>query len=415
MLKIYNVEQNSLAQKLKLKKGDCLLSINNIDVEDIFDYTYIVQNNKALKIKILSDEKEKEYFVYKSLNSDLGVQFEEYIDKIRTCQNRCIFCFIDQLPKGMRRSLYIKDDDSRLSLLTGNYITLTNLTEKDFEKIVKYKISPLKISVHTTNPELRAFMLNNQKAKLINEQLEYLYVNNIEFDVQIVLVPDINDKQELKKTISDLESYFPKLKSIAVVPVGITKYREKLFKIRPFEQHEAKQVLEIIEDFQKEFLKKYDTRLVFAADEFYLKAQEKVLRYWQYEEFRQIENGVGMLSLFSHQFKKSLKYLKGSNKSNELSLITGAASYEFIKELIALFNQKYPNIKVNVYKIINDFFGEHITVTGLLTGQDIIKQLKQKKLGRYLIIPLSCINDGVFLDDVSISDVENALNVACHW
>ncbi|MEZ0535643.1 DUF512 domain-containing protein [Caldicellulosiruptoraceae bacterium PP1] len=412
MLKVTNVKKGSLAEKIGINLGDYIISINNIQIYDLLDYMY-ASYNKDIEIIYIKENTTFKKFIRKKEYQDLGIEFEDLVDKIRGCENKCIFCFIDQLPKGLRDTLYIKDDDSRLSLLTGNYITLTNLKDKDFEKIIKYHISPLKISVHTTNPELRVFMLKNKRAALIKEQLKQLSYHGIEFDTQIVLVKNVNDGKELKNTIEDLSTFFPNIKSISVVPVGLTKYRENLYDIKPFDKESSLEIINTIEMYQRIFLKKYGTRLVYAADEFFINAGLEIKSVSSYEDFRQIENGVGMVSLFIHQFKNTLSKLKGnSNIKKELSIATGQSAYNFLKCLLTEFNKKYQNINIKLYCIENKFFGNSVTVSGLLTGQDIIEQLKNKELGSYLLLPDNCINyDQKFLDDVTVRELENQLNI----
>ncbi|ADQ41443.1 protein of unknown function DUF512 [Caldicellulosiruptor acetigenus I77R1B] len=403
MLKVSRVFEGSLAYKCGIKEGDIILSINGNKLNDLLDYMYYSKDDTLL-IEYMRDGKIQKIGLINRKLKPLGIEFE--YDNVKRCTNKCIFCFIDQLPKGMRDTLYIKDDDTVLSVLSGNYITLTNLTQKDFERIVKFHLSPLKISVHTTDPQLRQFILKNPKASLILEQLEYLSSNNIEFDAQIVLMKSINDKDNLDRTISDLANFYPNLRSIAVVPVGLTKYRDGLFELEPFSKEDAKEVILQISKWQKEFKRRFGTKLVFASDEFYVKAEEKIPDYRFYEDFRQIENGVGLLALFRKQFLSSLKKLKPNVKiKKRITLVTSVAAYKFMKELIETFNQKYPNIKVDVVAVVNHFFGENVTVAGLLTGQDIISQLKCRELGDYVLVPACALNhENKFLDDVHIID-----------
>ncbi|AZT91019.1 DUF512 domain-containing protein [Caldicellulosiruptor changbaiensis] len=405
MLKISNIQQNSLADKCGFKPGDIVLKINGCEINDIIDYLYYSKEER-LTIEYLRDGKLYKIGLINKKLKPLGIEFE--YEKVKRCVNKCIFCFIDQLPKGMRKTLYIKDDDTALSILSGNYITLTNLTEKDFERIVKFHLSPLKISVHTTNPTLRKFILKNPKAALILDQLEFLAKHNIEFDAQIVLMKGINDGFELDRTISDLSKFYPNIRSIAVVPVGLTKYREGLFPLEPFSKDDAKKVLNQISGWQRKFKKEFGTKLVFASDEFYIKAQEDVPGYEFYEDFRQIENGVGLLALFKKQFLEALKRLKPDyNLKKHVTVITGVSAYEFLKNLTKIFNKKFPNVEVNIVKIVNNFFGHTITVAGLLTGKDIIDQLQNVNIGDYILIPSCALNyENKFLDDVHIDELK---------
>lgn len=294
MLRVSKVAEKSLAHKCGIVEGDMILSINGNKINDLLDYMYY-SKDESLVIEYIRDGNIQKIGLINRKVKPLGMEFE--YENVKRCTNKCIFCFIDQLPKGMRDTLYVKDDDTVLSVLSGNYITLTNLTTEDFERIVKFHLSPLKISVHTTDPQLRKFILKNPKASLILKQLEYLSSHNIEFDVQIVLMKNINDKDNLDRTISSLANFYPNLRSIAVVPVGLTKYREGLFELEPFSKEDAKEVLWQISKWQKEFERRFGTKLVFASDEFYVKAEEKIPDYRFYEEFRQIENGVGLLAL----------------------------------------------------------------------------------------------------------------------
>lgn len=410
MLKISSIQKNSLAQKCGFQIGDIIHRINGNEIKDILDYLFCSKEEKLI-IDFFRDQKPMKVGIINRKLKSLGLEFS--IDNIKRCQNKCIFCFIDQLPKGLRETLYIKDDDTVLSLLSGNYITLTNLSDSDFERIARFRLSPLKISVHTTNSELRCFILKNPKAKDIISQLEFLKRHDIEFDAQIVLMKGINDEDELDRTISDLERFYPNLKSIAVVPVGLTKYREGLFALEPFSSDDAKSVLSKISKWQDIFLNKYQKRLVFASDEFYIKAKKRIPPYRFYEDFRQLENGVGMIALFKKQFISSLRKLKKREDiKRSLTIITGVSAYDFINELLKIFNKKFPNIRVNVLKIINNFFGEYVTVSGLLSGQDIISQAKNKIIGDLALIPSNALNDqNRFIDDISLDDLKKELNV----
>lgn len=409
MLRISNIQHNSLAEKCGLKPGDILLRLNGKEISDIIDYMYY-SKEEMLVIEYLRDGRSHKIGLINKKLKPLGIEFE--YKNVKRCVNKCIFCFIDQLPKGMRETLYIKDDDTALSILSGNYITLTNLTEKDFERIVKFHLSPLKISVHTTNPVLRKFILKNPKAALILDQLEYLAKHNIEFDAQIVLMKGINDESELDRTISDLSRFYPNIRSIAVVPVGLTKYREGLFYLEPFSEQDAKKVLYQISKWQAKFEKEFGTKLVYASDEFYIKAQEAIPDCDFYEDFRQIENGVGLLALFKKQFLSALKKLKPNYSLNKhVTLVTGVSAYEFLKSLIKIFNNKFPNVKVDVVKIVNNFFGHTVTVAGLLTGKDIIEQLQNVAVGDYILIPSCALNhENKFLDDVHIDELKKIFN-----
>ena len=410
---IQKILPGSIAEELEIKPGDRLLAINNEEISDIFDYQYYVENEY---IEILIEKNGGEQWlleVDKDEDEDLGIVFENgLMDDYRSCHNKCIFCFIDQMPKGMRETLYFKDDDARLSFLQGNYVTLTNLNQEDIDRIIQMKLN-INVSVHTTNPDLRCKMMNNRFA---GEKLDYLRQfaeAGIAMNCQIVLCPGINDGSELERTLNDLGDLMPNIQSIAVVPVGITKFREGLFPIEKFDKESASRTLDIIEKFQKKFLEKYDTRVVFPADEFYITAERNIPEGKCYEDYCQYENGVGMLRSLADEFDAALEDGEQPDENRVVSIATGEASYKFIKELVEKAENKWHNIKCNVYCIKNHFFGETITVTGLLTAQDIISQLKDKELGNTLLLSNSMFksNTDIFLDDLTISDVEKSLGV----
>lgn len=412
---ITNILPNSIAEELEIKKGDYVLKINDNEILDIFDYDYLVKTDY---LELLIETKEGEQIIFeieKYEDEHLGIEFENaLLDNIKSCSNKCIFCFIDQLPKGMRKTLYFKDDDSRLSFLQGNYITLTNMKEKDIEHIIFYHLSPINISVHTTDHVLRQQMLKNYKSNPILPIIKRFYDANIQLNFQIVLLKNINDNENLKNTIKDLEQFIKKSKSLSVVPVGLTKYRDKLFELEPFCIDDAKNTISIIKDFQDYFLKKYNKRFVFASDEFYIKANLDLPLYEEYEEFPQLENGVGMIRLFEYEFNNHLQNLKiNYNISKHVSIVTGKSFYDYMLGLIKKFNSKFPNIKVDVFCVDNIFFGHEITVTGLLTGNDIINLLKDKNLGTKLLIPKNALkqDENIFLDDVTLLDLEKTLNL----
>jgi putative radical SAM enzyme (TIGR03279 family) len=412
--KIIDVRRGSIADELGIKENDILISINKEEVEDVIDYKYMISDEYVeLRIKKTTGET-YDYEIEKNIDEDLGIEFENpLMDKIKTCTNKCIFCFIDQLPSNLRQSLYVKDDDTRLSFLSGNYLTLTNLKDKDFDKIIKYGLSPLKVSVHSTNPEIRLKMLKNKKAGNIMEILEKFNGTNIKIDCQIVLCKDLNDGEELVKTIEDLKGLHPNIRSIAVVPVGLTKYREGLPKVKGFDKESAEEVLRVIEKFNRKYKNEIDTNFVFASDEFYILAKRHIPTYKYYEEFIQIENGVGMTRLFEHEVITGLQEEKISyDKNREVVVLTGELAYNNILDLSKKIIKKYNDLKLKVVKIRNEFFGEKITVSGLITGRDIINQLKGRYQNKNLIIPDNMLkfNEDVFLDDLRITDIEEELN-----
>ncbi len=408
---IVKVLKNSIAEELELEPGDELISVNNCSVKDYIDYKYqISDENVTFEVKksygeIWELEIEKEY------DEDIGIVFENTLmDNIKVCSNKCIFCFIDQLPRGMRKTLYLKDDDTRLSFLYGNFITLTNLSDDEIERIVKYKISPIKVSVHTTDRELRKYMMGNKKDMDILEYLKRLLDAGITVDCQIVLVRDVNDGAQLEKTIRDLSGLHPGLRSVAVVPVGLTKFRGGLAKLKPFDRESAAGVVNQVTALQDELFEKLGTRFIFIADEFYISGEMDFPPYESYEDFDQLENGIGMCRLFRQQIEDLLNDYEGVKPtSEEVTFVTGAAAYDLMVELSEKIMKKI-SVKINVVKIVNNFFGERITVSGLTTGHDIIEQLKDKNY-KNIILPRNMINDNnVTLDDLTVDDLKKELN-----
>jgi len=411
------VEPDSIAEEAGIEPGDRLLSINGQKIKDIFDYRFLTTEEKLILCIEKRDGEIWEVEIEKEQYEDLGIEFENpMIDDATSCTNKCIFCFIDQLPKGMRKTLYFKDDDTRLSFLTGNYVTLTNIDNRQIERIVKYKMSPVNVSVHTTNPELRVFMLNNRFAGDVLDKIKKLTDGGIIVNCQIVLCKDINDGDELERTIADLGSLYPGVRSISAVPVGITKYRDGLYKLEPFDKESSKIVINQIAGWQKDFLKKYGTRLVYAADEFYIMAGLELPKYEEYEDFPQLENGVGLIALFRQEFYEHLENLNvkvPKNYKRNVSIATGVLAYRYIKKMAEDLEKKIENLKINVYEIKNNFFGENVTVTGLLTGTDIVSQLSGKELGDVLLISRSTLKAGedLLLDDYTVGDLEKQLNI----
>ncbi len=410
---IKSVKNWSVAFFKGIKAGDKLISVNGNEINDFLDYDFYMGEEK-LCLEIEHKEKTKKINI-KNKGEDIGLEFESYLmDKQKRCKNKCIFCFIDQNPCGMRESIYFKDDDSRLSFLFGNYITLTNLTDKDIDRIIKMHISPVNISVHTMNKTLRVEMMKNKNA---GECLSYIYrlaEAGIEINTQLVLCPGINDGKELEYSISELGKLYPAVQSIAAVPVGITKHREGLFEMPSYTKETSASVIEIIDRMGAEFKEKYGTRLVYAADEFYLKAEKAFPESGYYETYPQIENGVGMCNDFRDEAEAFIDSIdKNADIERSLSLATGVAAYPLIKELAEKLKSLYPKLKINVYEIKNNFFGHSVTVAGLVTGQDIINQLKDKELFGELIIPdVMLRSEGdLFLDNVSRQELEQALDV----
>lgn len=409
---IVKVLKNSIADEFELEPGDELLSVNNCKITDYIDYKFQISDDEiTIEIKRQNGEI-WELEIEKGYDEDIGIIFENpLMDNIKVCSNNCIFCFIDQMPRGMRRSLYLKDDDTRLSFLYGNFITLTNLSDDEISRIVKYRISPIKVSVHTTDSSLRKYMMGNNKDIDILKYLKKLIDAGITVDCQIVLVKGVNDGFQLEKTIKDLSSLHPGLRSVAVVPVGLTKYREKLTKLTPFDCESALNVVNQVTTLQEELYKKINTRFIFIADEFYLLSKMDFPSYEKYEEFDQLENGIGMCRLFQWEIENYLDNLSDNPKPilDEVTIVTGVSAYDFLNSLVETIMSKI-NIKIKVEKIVNNFFGEKITVSGLITGKDIIEQLRNKDC-KNIIIPQNMINDNnVMLDDLTIDELKNKLN-----
>lgn len=415
---ICDVAEDSIANELEIEAGDYLVSINDKEISDIFDYHYLVEDEY---IEILIEKADGEEWlleVEKDADEDLGLSFgESLMDRYKSCHNKCVFCFIDQNPPGMRETIYFKDDDTRLSFLQGNYVTLTNLQEKDIERIIEYKLAPINISVHTTNPELRCEMLHNRFAGRLLGFMDMLYEAEIPMNAQIVLCKGINDGKELEKTISDLLIYAPVIQSLSVVPVGLTKYREGLHKLEPFTAEDAKEVIDIIHKYQDIAMEKYGYHFVHASDEWYINAGYDIPKEDNYDGYIQLENGVGMTRLFLDEIAASVDDFLENNGVSEkqitVSTISGVLAYPIFCDAMDLLKKALPKICINTYKIINNFFGERITVTGLLTGGDIINQLKDKELGDVLLIPSNTLkaDEDIFLDDVTVEELQNALQV----
>ena len=408
------VEPGSIAQELGIEPGDRLLSINDNIIEDVFDYHYLVNDEELLVLIAKPDGEEWELEIEKDYEEDLGIEFEQgLMDEYRSCRNKCMFCFIDQMPKGMRETLYFKDDDSRLSFLQGNYITLTNMSDHDIDRFVKYHLEPINISFHTTNPELRCKMLHNRFAGEALQKVRTLYEAGITMNGQIVLCKGINDGEELERSIRDMAEYLPCLQSVSVVPVGLTKYREGLYPLEPFGKEDAKEVLRIIHSWQKRLYEKWGLHFIHAGDEWYALAEEEIPEEERYDGYLQLENGVGMLRLLENEFNEAYEALEGDSEVRNVSVVTGYLAYPYLKKLAERLEQKFPATTIRVYPIRNDFFGEQITVSGLITGQDLLHQLKGRELGDKLLLPCNMFRSGeeVLLDDVTLSQVKDALQV----
>lgn len=411
---VASVEEGSIAWEMGIEKGDKLISINDNEIEDVFDYHYYVNDEHLVVLIQKPDGEEWELEIEKEYEEDLGITFEQgLMDEYRSCRNHCVFCFIDQMPKGMRETLYFKDDDSRLSFLQGNYITLTNMSDHDIDRIIRYHLEPINISFHTTNPKLRCKMLHNRFAGEALRKVDRLYEGGITMNGQIVLCKGLNDGEELERSLSDLSGYIPNLQSVSVVPVGLSKYRDGLYPLEPFTREDAREVLEVIHRWQEKLYKKYGYHFIHAGDEWYILAGYEVPEAERYDGYLQLENGVGMIRLLKDEFQEAFENLEPIDRTIHISMATGVLAYDYLKEFLEKMKEKCPNLKVHLYKIRNDFFGERITVSGLITGQDLISQLKGQELGERLLLPCNMLRSGepVFLDDVTVQELEDALQV----
>ena len=412
MVRINSIVSGSPAEKKGILKGDLLEKINGHIIADVLDYMFYSAETSVV-LSILRDTERLTFKIDKDEYDDLGLEFETFLmDDKQSCRNKCVFCFIDQMPPDMRETLYFKDDDARLSFLQGNYVTLTNLEQADIDRIIKMKLN-INVSVHTTNPELRVKMMNNRFA---GEKLKYIYQlaeNGIMMNCQIVCCPGLNDGDELRRSLSDLGKLMPNISSMAVVPVGLTKFRKELYPLTGFTKNTAAETIDIIEQFQQSFLEKFGKRTVFASDEFYLTAERELPTAENYEDYPQYENGVGMLRSLIDEFNNAINNAECENGERHVSIATGYAPYKIIKMLAEMAEKRFPKLKCDVYRIRNDFFGETITVTGLITAQDLISQLNGYDLGDNLLISSAMLrhNSDVFLDDMTVADVESKLNV----
>ena len=403
-----------IGEELGIEPGDKLLAINGNEIQDVFDYYYHEESEQLLLLIEKPDGEEWELEIEKDEDESLGIEFDQSLmDEYRSCRNKCMFCFIDQMPKGMRETLYFKDDDSRLSFLQGNYITLTNMSDHDVERIVKYRLEPINISFQTTNPELRCKMLHNRFAGEALKKVDILYRGQIEMNGQIVLCKGVNDGEELERTIRDLTGYLPYLKSVSIVPVGLTKYRDGLYPLKPFTKEDAREVLSVIHRWQEKIYQEHGIHMIHAGDEWYVLAEEEVPEEERYDGYLQLENGVGMMRLLFNEVQEALSAVTGDGRQREISLATGRLMYPYIGKILEEIRKKFPNITTHLYAIRNDFFGERITVSGLITGQDLTGQLKGQPLGERLLLPCNMLKIGepVFLDDFTLEEVENSLQV----
>lgn len=420
---IYDVKKDSIADEIGLKKGDYIITLNGEKIVDILDYKFNVAD-EYLELEIEHNDGSIEiYEIEKDASEDLGIIFEtELIDKPRSCYNNCIFCFMAQLPDNVRDTLVFKDDDYRLSFFSGNYITMTNMKDIDVDRIIRYRLSPINISIHATDEKTRCMMLNNRHAGKVLGYLDKLYDAGISINTQVVLCKGINDGKILEKTITDLSKYAPVLKSICIVPVGLSNNREGLYKLEALSSKDCADTIDLVLKYQEEFKKKYNTPLVFLADEFYLKANRKMPNYSDYGEFGQIEDGIGMIALFEHDFKKEIKLLNDKNiilkEPKTVSIITGKIVEEYMIKKARTIEKVVNNLKINVIAVENNYFGEQITVTGLITGIDILNKINSLKnsgenIGDYVILPQVMLKDDedIFLDDMLLKELQEKIDL----
>ena len=411
---IKQVEKDSIAHELGIEINDILVSIDDKPISDIFDYRFKTRNEYIEVLIQKQDGEEWLLEIDKDEDEDLGLDFANpLMDKERSCTNKCVFCFIDQNPKGMRETIYFKDDDSRLSFLDGNFVTLTNMKDDALERIISYRLSPINISVHATDPELRVAMLKNPRAALVMEHIKKFTDAELYTNFQIVLCKAINDNEHLDRSISDLSSFLPYGQGLSVVPIGITKHREGLTHVEAYTASECADIIDQVEVWQKKLLSIHGTRFVFLADEFYIKAGRALPDAESYEAYEHIDNGIGMMRSFIDEFDEAYNSnLSSEPLVSEVSVITSTGSYGYISDLCSRLEASH-GIKVNVYSIVNNFYGHNISVTGLLTGGDIISQLTGKALGEKLLIPCNALknSEDLLLDDVTIGDISASLGV----
>lgn len=424
---IKEVYPGSIAEEMEIEPGDILISVNDQEIEDVFDYRYLIKDEYIEVLIRKPDGEEWILEIDKEYDDDLGIDFEnDLMSEYRSCTNKCIFCFIDQMPPGMRDTLYFKDDDSRLSFLQGNYITLTNMKERDIDRIIRMQLAPINISVQTTNPELRCKMLNNRFAGDKLKFLDMLFDAHIEMNGQVVLCKGVNDGGELERTMNDLSGYLPFMRSVSIVPAGISKFRDGLFPLELFTKEEAGAVIDTIESRQQELYEEYGLHFFHASDEWYIIAGRDFPEEERYDGYIQLENGVGMMRLLINEFEEALRETVAAPEYEEmknsrertLTIATGKLAYPTICSFADQLMEAFPRLTIHVCKIRNDFFGETITVSGLITGQDLIGQLKERQdrgedLGNVLQIPSNMLRTGeqVFLDDITVQDVEEALKM----
>lgn len=411
---ISRVLPGGIGEELELEPGDVLVSINGQPIEDVFDYRYLMNDEYVELLIKKPDGEEWELEVEKEYEDDLGLEFENSLmDEYRSCSNHCMFCFIDQMPPNMRETLYFKDDDSRLSFLQGNYVTLTNMSDYDLERIIRFHLSPINVSFQTMNPELRCKMLHNRFAGEALKKVDRLYEGGVIMNGQIVLCKGVNDREELEYSLEKLSAYAPTLQSVSIVPVGLTKFREGLYPLESFNKEDAEALLGQVHRWQKKMMKEHGIHFVHASDEWYILAEQELPEEERYDGYLQLENGVGMLRLLGTEIRDSLKALSGDDRKIRLSAATGKLAAPFIRGFMKDIREQFPNVEARVYEIENRFFGEKITVSGLITGEDLMEQLKGQELGEKLLLPCNMLRSGedVFLDDRTIEEVSQTLGV----
>ena len=412
--KIVSVDAGSPAERAGLRAGETLIQIDGTAIRDVLDYKFY-SYDAALHLQVLEADGKtlREVRVHKREGEPLGLNFEHYLmDGMKQCSNKCVFCFIDQLPRGMRKTLYVKDDDARMSFLMGNYISMTNLSEADVDRILRMHISPVNISVQTTNPELRVKMLRNPRAGEALKIMDRFAEGGIQMNCQLVVCKGLNDGEELRRSLRDLKALYPAVNTISVVPFGMTRHREGLYPLEPTDKAAAEAILDIVEPFADECLREIGTRLVWCGDELYLKAERPLPDTEYYEDFTQFENGIGMLPLFMEEFRLALPDYEGRT-ARPFTIATGAAAAPSMAVLLDEASAKCDNLNGKVVEIRNDFFGPRVSVAGLITGQDLVAQLKGRALGERVLISANMLRDGgdVFLDDYTPQQVAEAIGV----
>ncbi|MCM1494407.1 MAG: DUF512 domain-containing protein [Bacteroides sp.] len=415
--RIQSVQPGSIGEEMELQAGDYLLMVNGEEIEDIFDYQFLIEEELVVLLIRKANGEEWELEIEKEEEEDIGLVFENSLmDEYHSCRNKCMFCFIDQMPKGMRDTLYFKDDDSRLSFLQGNYITLTNMSDRDIDRIIRFHLAPINISVHTTNPELRCKMLSNRFAGDALKKIDRLYEAEIPMNGQIVLCKGVNDGEELRRTIEDLLEYAPHMQSVSVVPVGLTRFREGLYPLEPFQKSDAEAVLSMIHSYQKLAYERFGMHFIHASDEWYILAEQEVPEAERYDGYVQYENGVGMVRMFREDLLEALEACPGDGRKGKVTLVTAKLIYPTMCWAAEQVKTRFPELDIQVVCIINHFFGEQITVTGLLTATDILEQLQGMELGDRVVLPSVVLkaDEDIFLDDITLEDVQKALQVPVH-